>query len=458
MYTIGVGPSSSHTVGPMRAAHAFSQKIKQESSLKSVKRVQVVLYGSLALTGKGHATDKAVLLGLMGELPESVDPEAMESMIEKVRSSWQLKLDGTHVIEFDELTDLLFEKDKRLPLHSNGMQFYAFDSFGNLLSSEIYYSVGGGFFLTQGQMQFQASHECGEKSTSQENPFEFDTMQQLEVLQAEGGLYSFLLKREALFGSLDQTKEAAWRIWSAMKCCAQRGLRTQGILPGGLLVKRRAATLWNYLQENRGQIGPSEAMEWISAYALAINEENAAGGRVVTAPTNGAAGVIPAVLHYLVFHELKDLDESRERECIEKFLIVAGAIGLLYKKGASISAAEMGCQGEIGVASSMAAAGYAAVMGASFKQIEAAAEIAMEHHLGMTCDPVAGLVQIPCIERNTMGAVKAVTAARLALRGDGQQKVSLDQVIRTMLQTGKDMNHIYKETSLGGLAVNVVEC
>jgi L-serine dehydratase len=382
----------------------------------------------------------------------------MEGMLEKIRSMQKLDVAASHSIDFFEPTDLLFEKDKWLPLHSNGMQFYAFDGFGKLLASEIYYSIGGGFFLTQAQLQAQSQHVDLSDEAVEKPAYEFETMQELEMLQASLGLLPFLLQRESQFRSLEATGDLAWKIWQAMVQCAQRGLKTEGILPGGLEVKRRAPSLWKFLQENKGSVGPSEAMEWISAYALAVNEENAAGGRVVTAPTNGAAGVIPAVLHYLVFHEFQNLSLEKEKACVLHFLTVAGAIGLLYKKGASISAAEMGCQGEIGVASSMAAAGYAAVMGASFKQIEAAAEIAMEHHLGMTCDPVAGLVQIPCIERNTMGAVKAITAARLALRGNGEQKVSLDQVIRTMLQTGKDMSHIYKETSLGGLAVNVVEC
>lgn len=442
----------------MRAAWAFTQKIN--GYLNRVKRIQVILYGSLALTGKGHATDKAVLMGLSGQLPESIDPEVMSQMLSDIRKNQVISLAGEHSIDFFEPTDLLFEMDQRLPLHSNGMQFCAYDGFGKLISSETYYSVGGGFVMTQLELEAQEGVEASSQLQVEETlaPFDFNTMEQLGLLQKEKGLLPFLYEREDLFRERSQTKSVAWQIWSAMKECASRGLKTDGILPGGLGVKRRAQSLWTYLQENKGRIGPSEAMEWISAYALAVNEENAAGGRVVTAPTNGAAGVIPAVLHYLLFHELGDNGLEAESLHVEHFLLVAGAIGLLYKKGASISAAEMGCQGEIGVASSMAAAGYAAVLGGSFEQIEAAAEIAMEHHLGMTCDPVAGLVQIPCIERNTMGAVKAITAARLALRGNGEQKVSLDQVIRTMFQTGKDMSHIYKETSLGGLAVNVVAC
>jgi L-serine dehydratase len=460
MYTIGVGPSSSHTVGPMRAAWSFSQKIIKSSSLSQVKRLQIVLYGSLALTGKGHATDKAVLMGLSGELPELIDPQLMPEKLENIKNSQEILLGGVYRIDFFEPTDLLFNMNHRLPLHSNGMQFYAYDSFGKVVACETYYSIGGGFVLTEDELQKQSEPENSEpvKDLNPHAAFEFETMADLYALQKEKGLLSFLHQREDCFRQRKETTDLCLKIWVAMKACASKGLTTSGILPGGLLVKRRAPALWSYLQENKGRIGPSESMEWISVYALAVNEENAAGGRVVTAPTNGAAGVIPSVLHYLIFHELEGSSVELEAKYIEHFLLVAGAIGLLYKKGASISAAEMGCQGEIGVASSMAAAGYTAVMGGSIEQIEAAAEIAMEHHLGMTCDPVAGLVQIPCIERNTMGAVKAITAARLALRGDGKQKVSLDQVIRTMLQTGKDMSHVYKETSLGGLAVNVVAC
>lgn len=456
MFTIGIGPSSSHTVGPMRAARDFVQNLVYQKALCRVQRLHITLYGSLALTGKGHGTDRAILLGLLSWQPETIDPKDVDGILLKIRQEQTIVLDFSHSIGFYEKTDLIFNKDHRLPLHSNGMTFFAYDSFGRVLHSQTYYSVGGGFIMTEAQMQQpqqQLIHAC-------DVPFAFNTMEQLKThcKSSAKALIQILYANEYARGPFSSLDTRARAIWSAMRSCTKCGLAQEGLLPGGLNVKRRAAALWRQLQANKGKMGPSEGMEWLSVYALAVNEENAAGGRVVTAPTNGAAGVIPAVMHYLIDHEILPSSQEHEQTVAREFLMIAGAIGALYKAGASISAAEMGCQGEIGVASSMAAGAYCAALGGHYLQIEAAAEIAMEHHLGLTCDPVAGLVQIPCIERNTMGAVKAVTAARLALRGNGEQKVSLDQVIRTMLQTGKDMSDIYKETSLGGLAVNVVEC
>jgi L-serine dehydratase len=456
MFTIGIGPSSSHTVGPMRAAKSFVDDLSRNLHLGRVSKLKIHLYGSLALTGRGHGTDTAILLGLTGYEPETIIPESVDIILEELRNKKSLYLGSQKMIDFVEAFDVIFDKTQRLELHSNGMMFQAFDLFDRVLNQQIYYSVGGGFILTHEQMQ-QPTQESASLSVA---TYPFKTMHDLKVhcISNNLTLQQLLLLNEKSWREEKEIQVRAKKIWLAMRHCAQRGLDRKGVLPGGLNVKRRAADLWTYLQQNKGKLGPSEGMEWLSVYALAINEENAAGGRVVTAPTNGAAGVIPAVMHYLIDHELMPSSSILEDQIAQDFLMIAGAVGVLYKMQASISAAEMGCQGEIGVASSMAAAAYCAALGGNLSQIEAAAEIAMEHHLGLTCDPIGGLVQIPCIERNTMGAVKAVTAGRLALRGSGEQKVSLDQVMKTMLQTGLDMNDIYKETSLGGLAVNVPEC
>lgn len=463
MFTIGVGPSSSHTVGPMRAACAFVKRLQDKKILESVLQIQVTLYGSLALTGRGHATDRAILLGLMGDLPETVDPETMPQRVQAVRQNKRLTILGVQTIDFYEPTDLLFEGSRRLPLHSNGMEIVVMDRFGRVVDHEVYYSIGGGFIMTQSQLE--ASQHTSPEVKLQESvaatiAYPFSNMKELKehCVNHDLTLLDLILANETYWRTSDQMELCALKIWQAMRSCVARGVQTEGTLPGGLEVKRRAAALWKTLQREREELGSTEAMEWLSVYALAVNEENAAGSRVVTAPTNGAAGVIPAVMHFLIDHELPLHGKVDEFRVAREFLLIAGTIGVLYKMGASISAAEMGCQGEIGVASSMAAGAYCFILGGSLAQVEAAAEIAMEHHLGLTCDPIAGLVQIPCIERNTMGAVKAVTAAKLALRGNGEQKVSLDQVIRTMLHTGRDMSSVYKETSLGGLAVNVVEC
>jgi L-serine dehydratase len=448
LFSIGVGPSSSHTVGPMRAALQFALILRHR--LNEVSKVVVDLYGSLALTGKGHSTDLAILLGLEGNTPEGVDPNVIASIIENIRQLKKLNLVGEHSIVFEENQHLIFHFDKQLPYHPNGMRFRAFNSQGKEIVQKVFYSVGGGFIVDhETAMQdgkiIQNAHIL---------PYPFKTATELLVLckRHHFSIAELMLENEKSWRSEKEVYEGLLNIWHTMQACAERGCQKDGILPGGLNVKRRAPGIYRYLQ-NSGH-DPAQVMDWVSLWALAVNEENAAGGRVVTAPTNGAAGVIPSVLHYY----LKFVEDASEQGVVT-FLLTAGAIGLLYKEGASISAAEMGCMGEVGVACSMAAAGLAAVMGGSVEQVENAAEIGMEHNLGLTCDPVMGLVQIPCIERNTMGAMKAINAARLAkLHGTGEHRVSLDQVIATMRQTGRDMKSIYKETSQGGLAVNVPEC
>ncbi|HEV7279642.1 MAG TPA: L-serine ammonia-lyase [Pirellulaceae bacterium] len=462
LFKIGIGPSSSHTVGPMRAAFRFVRKLRTTERLTETQRVRVELYGSLALTGRGHATDKAVLLGLSGESPEDVDPEAVEPIVEGVRSEKKLLLDGNQEISFDESKDLLFLGDQTLPRHPNGMRFIASAADDKVLASEDYYSVGGGFVVDEAE----AEAGCvGANEPPSPVPFEFASAAELLELAAKNDLtIAGLVRRNELAWRPDAETDAGLDgIWSAMKASIERGCRSEGVLPGGLEVRRRAVGLYLQLANEPASDGwfdrslhpmsvgvdPLHVLDWVSLFALAVNEENAAGGRVVTAPTNGAAGVIPATIAYAA--RFLGIDDGGVRE----FLLTAGAIGSLYKRNASLSAAEMGCQGEVGVACSMAAGGLAAVMGGSSAQVENAAEIGMEHNLGLTCDPIAGLVQVPCIERNAMGAVKAINAARLALHGDGSHRVSLDKVIETMRQTGRDMQAKYKETSLGGLAVNV---
>lgn len=464
LFSIGIGPSSSHTVGPMRAARQFILNVEQRHLLPQVDKIVIDLYGSLALTGKGHATDLAVLLGLEGETPEGMDPNQVQPRVQRIRESRQIHLNHTHSVPFDEETQLLFHYDKQLPYHPNGMRFRIFDSSGHELYQQIYYSTGGGFIVDHDHIQ-KSKHAAGivTSSSTPSIPYPFKTATELLQLCSQYHLTirELMMENEKTWRSEPEIKQGLLKIWNVMKDCVARGCQQEGILPGGLEVKRRAPAISRYLKEQEkkplSERDPAEVMDWVSLWALAVNEENAAGGRVVTAPTNGAAGVIPAVLHYYAKFAPDASDEG-----IVTFLLTAGAIGILYKEGASISAAEMGCMGEVGVACSMAAGGLAAALGATIEQIENAAEIGMEHNLGLTCDPVKGLVQIPCIERNTMGANKAINAERLArLHGDGDHRISLDQVIATMKQTGLDMKSIYKETSLGGLAhfaVNVPEC
>jgi L-serine dehydratase len=447
VFKIGIGPSSSHTMGPMRAAREFATRLDSAGLLERTAQVVIRLYGSLALTGSGHGTDRAVLLGLMGEDPATVDPDAMDPAVQKVRSSGELALLGRHSIPFDEPMQLLFMRSERLPRHTNGMRFSALDANGVRLAEEDYYSLGGGFIVRGDDPESEVSTVAP--------PYSFASGEELLALCREHGLeiFELMLANERTWRTSAQIREQLLLIWRVMQACVARGFRQTGVLPGVLKVRRRAPKMHRTLTEGSAPPGALEAMDWVNAWALAVNEENAAGGRVVTAPTNGAAGIVPAVLHFY-----ERFEPGASEEGIIRFLLTAGAIGMLYKRNASISGAEMGCQGEVGVACSMAAAGLVAALHGTNEQIENAAEIGMEHNLGLTCDPVAGLVQIPCIERNAMGSVKAINAARLAMRGDGTHKVSLDQVIATMRQTGHDMSAIYKETSQGGLAVNVPDC
>jgi L-serine dehydratase len=443
---IGVGPSSSHTMGPMLAARRFLLEAREAGVFDRIERVGAQLYGSLALTGKGHCTDRAILLGWEGEEPRTIEPATVESRLERIRGAGRLRLLGEREIAFDEPMDLLFHREQVLPRHTNGMRFSAFDGAGETLCSESYYSIGGGFVLRGDEAEATAP------AGSPRVPFPFDSAEELlaQCRQHELLIHELVLANETTWRSEAETRERLLELWQVMKDCVRQGFEAEGVLPGVLKVPRRAPRLY---RELCGEGAAGDFMDWVNAYALAVNEENAAGGRIVTAPTNGAAGIIPAVLHYY-----RRFVSGADADGVARFLLTAGAIGTLYKKNASISGAEMGCQGEVGVACSMAAGGLVAAMGGSNAQVENAAEIGMEHNLGLTCDPIAGLVQIPCIERNAMGAVKAVNAARMAFRGDGTHKVSLDQVIATMRQTGLDMSTIYKETSKGGLAVNVPEC
>lgn len=451
LFSIGIGPSSSHTVGPMRAARQFALNLEKEGLLPQLHQVKIDLYGSLALTGKGHGTDLAVLLGLEGETPEGIEPNQVHPKVDHIRNSHTLNFLGKKIIEFDEPKELIFHYDKQLPFHPNGMRFHAFDANGKEIKVEVFYSVGGGFIIDHAA----ASADVHLGELAHKLPMQFKTAEELLTFCREKNMKieDVMMANELTWRNEKEIHDGLLNIWSVMKACVIRGCEQDGILPGGLNVRRRAAGLLRSLTDPNRKKTPAEVMEWVSLWALAVNEENAAGGRVVTAPTNGAAGVIPAVMHYYE----KLIDEASEQGIIT-FMLTAGAMGILYKEGASISAAEMGCMGEVGVACSMAAAGLTAALGGTNEQIENAAEIGMEHNLGLTCDPIKGLVQIPCIERNTMGAIKAINAAMLALQGDGSHRVSLDQVIATMRQTGMDMHDIYKETSLGGLAVNVPEC
>jgi L-serine dehydratase len=447
IFKIGIGPSSSHTMGPMNAARSFVQLLAARELLPQTAHISGQLYGSLALTGRGHCTDRAILLGLEGMSPETIDSAAVEPTLQRIRSGKRIRLLGLHEIAFDEPLNLLFHTDQVLPGHSNGMRFTAQDAALNVLAREEYYSVGGGFIV-------QAGAESTTETVVIEPPYPFDSgAKLLEHGKASGlEIHELMMARERTWRSEADVRAGLLRIWKVMQDCVRRGFEAQGLLPGVLGVRRRAPKLYRQLMSGDPN-SPMHALDWVNAYALAVNEENAAGGQVVTAPTNGAAGIVPAVLHYY-----RRFETGADDAGVIRFLLTAGAMGMLYKQNASISGAEMGCQGEVGVACSMAAAGMVSALNGSNEQIENAAEIGMEHNLGLTCDPVAGLVQIPCIERNAMGAVKAINAARLALRGDGSHKVSLDQVIATMRQTGLDMSTIYKETSQGGLAVNVPEC
>jgi len=444
IFKVGIGPSSSHTVGPMKAAYAFVQQFVDITG--QVASIEVTLYGSLAYTGKGHGTDSAVILGLMGLQPETIDPDTVDEILRGVHERKELVVPGAGAISFDPEAHLRFEFGDELPRHTNGMRFIARSESSEILIDEIYYSLGGGFI---------ARNEDPEPTEQDgDPPFVYDSGDSLLSVAAENNLSiaELVCENERSWRSADEIEKRLADIWDAMRACIERGLKSDGVLPGKMSVLRRAAKLHRRLSERDDRSG-LDAMEWVNAFAIAVNEENAVGGRVVTSPTNGAAGIIPAVLMY---YDRFIADASDEG--IRTFLLTAGAIGILYKVNASISGAEMGCQGEVGVACSMAAAGLAAVFGGSNDHIEEAAEIGMEHNLGLTCDPIGGLVQIPCIERNAMGAVKAINAARLAMHGDGTHKVSLDQVIETMRQTGLDMSSSYKETAQGGLAVNVPEC
>ena len=456
IFKIGIGPSSSHTVGPMRAGAQFVQALASDGLLSATRRVQVDLYGSLGATGRGHATDLGVILGLAGEAPDTVEPVRVSALLEALQRSGQLPLLRTHPIGFEPERDIRFLPQQSLPQHPNAMRCMAWDAQGSLLLERCYFSVGGGFVVEA------RAWGAGEVAARPGPvwPFPFQSAQELlaHCTSSRLSMAGLMLANECAVRSEAEVRQGLLRIWSVMQACVQRGFGLENpaalqALPGELKIRRRAPELFQELSRRAGPADPLAAMDWVNAFAMAVNEENAAGGQVVTAPTNGAAGVLPAVLHYY-WRFVPAADEAG----VVDFLLTAAAIGLLYKTNASISGAEVGCQGEVGVACSMAAGALAAVLGGSPAQVENAAEIGMEHNLGLTCDPVGGRVQIPCIERNAMGAVKAINAARMALRGDGKHYVSLDAVIRTMMQTGEDMKSKYKETSLGGLAVNVVEC
>ncbi|MBK9494015.1 MAG: L-serine ammonia-lyase [Xanthomonadales bacterium] len=453
LFKVGIGPSSSHTVGPMRAAARFvRRRLAEEGLLSQTFRVRAEVFGSLALTGRGHGTDKALLLGLEGHEPHLIDPDTIPDTLERIRGSQQIRLLGMHEIRFNEKSDLLMNKRQKLPFHTNGMRFMAYNAHADIIATRDYYSVGGGFVVNQDEA---AEDRIVADTTAL--PYPFNSGEQLlqQCHTHSLSIAQLMFANERVWRSESEIREQLLALWDVMQACVRRGTREEGVLPGGLRVGRRAPRLQQELSSRpeAGMRDPLTILDWVNLYALAVNEENAAGGRVVTAPTNGAAGIIPSVLHYY-----DRFCPGANAQGIIDFLLTAAAIGILYKENASISGAEVGCQGEVGVACSMAAAGLTAALGGSCSQVENAAEIGMEHNLGLTCDPIGGLVQIPCIERNAMGAVKAINASRMAFRGDGQHKVSLDKVIKTMRDTGRDMQDKYKETSRGGLAVNVVEC
>ena len=456
LFKIGIGPSSSHTVGPMCAAHSFVSALLEQEMLDKVVRIKSEMYGSLGATGRGHGTPKAVVLGLMGETPEQVDVDAALPRFEQARDQGELLLPGDHGIAFDYKQDLILYRDQTLDYHSNGMRFTAFDEAGEPLLQNVYYSVGGGFVVDEEHANEEANQTDVIVADTRELPYAFTTAKELleHIAQHELPISALMMANEATWRPEEETRERLLEIWDVMQECVNKGLCEEGQLPGGLKVKRRARELHQKLlsQPEQSIADPLCILDWVTLYALAVNEENAAGGRVVTAPTNGAAGIIPAVLHYYV-----RFVPGAGEEGVIRFLLTAAAIGILYKENASISGAEVGCQGEVGSACSMAAGALTEVLGGTPEQVENAAEIAMEHNLGLTCDPIGGLVQVPCIERNAMASVKAIHAARMALRGDGSHFVSLDKVIRTMRDTGRDMQDKYKETARGGLALNVVE-
>ena len=456
LFKIGIGPSSSHTVGPMRAARLFVSRLAHDGQLAATARVHCGLYGSLGATGKGHGSDKAVLLGLAGHEPDTVDPDAVPRLLAEIRERRRVALLGHHDIGFDERADLTFHRRETLPFHANGMRFTAFDVGGAEIVMRSYYSVGGGFVVSD-QVAADGQRQKVIAPDATVLPHPFTSGEELLAITARLGcsIADVMRANERHWRSDAEIDAGLLRIWGVMQACVERGCRTDGVLPGGFKVRRRAKALREALvaKPEEALRDPLQVLDWINLYALAVNEENAAGGRVVTAPTNGAAGIVPAVLHYYA----RFLPHASDRGVID-FLLTAAAIGILYKENASISGAEVGCQGEVGVACSMAAGALCAVMGGTPAQAENAAEIGMEHHLGLTCDPVGGLVQIPCIERNAIASVKAINAARMALRGDGTHHVSLDKVIKTMRETGADMMTKYKETARGGLAVNIVEC
>jgi L-serine dehydratase len=448
LFSIGIGPSSSHTVGPMKAANAFVTQLDKENLLFKTSRIKIELFGSLAFTGKGHGTDNAILLGLEGHLPDTIDPDFIRPRAIEIIEKQEICLLNKQLVCFNQQNDFLFNVKDLLPTHTNGMRFTAFNEAKAELHQRIYYSIGGGFII---------SDNDSKSAPNMEVPYPFSNAKELlnHCKTHTLSIKDIMLANECSKRPLEDVRNGLMRIAQAMRDCIEKGCKSEGILPGALKIERRAPALFQKLKQKGipKSFEMTDSMTWLNLYAIAVNEENAAGSRVVTAPTNGAAGVVPAVLHYY----LDFYPEASPDDAID-FLLVAGAIAILYKKGASISGAEVGCQGEVGAACSMAAGALTSMLNGTIYQIENAAEIAMEHHLGMTCDPIGGLVQIPCIERNAMGAVKAVNAARLALLGDGQHFVSLDKVIATMKQTGKDMLAIYKETSLGGLAANIPEC
>ena len=457
LFKIGIGPSSSHTMGPMSAAGLFLDSLKARGA-GDVSRLRCTLHGSLAFTGKGHGTDRAVILGLMGCTPDTIDPDMMAEIEADVRRDGTVSPPGFDAIAFEPDRDLIFNYDEALPGHANGMALAALDTDGGVLMERVYYSIGGGFVVEENELEAAIPEEdAGANKREAGYPYPFGNADEMIAMSDKSGLSLVEMKRanEAMLRSPEDLNAGLDAIWDAMRGCMERGLRMEGELPGGLFVKRRAKNIRDMLIEEHGsnQPDPYAINEWLSVYAMAVNEENAAGGRVVTAPTNGAAGVVPAVIRWYFDHH-----PGATNEGVRDFLLAAAAIGGLIKHNASISGAEVGCQGEVGSASAMAAAGLTAVRGGTVRQIENAAEIALEHHLGMTCDPVGGLVQVPCIERNGFGAVKAVTASSLALRGDGTHFVSLDQCVETMRQTGIDLSEKYKETSQGGLAVTLAAC
>ncbi|MDQ1719698.1 MAG: L-serine dehydratase [Pseudonocardiales bacterium] len=454
LFSIGIGPSSSHTVGPMRAARTFAVGLHQDGLLEKVTRVRVELFGSLGATGRGHGSDRAIILGLEGESPEDVDTSTVLERVAAVREAESIRMLGEHTVTL-RADDLVLHRRQTLPFHSNGMRFTAYgdnfdDEVTDPLRERTYYSVGGGFVVDE-----TASGADRIKMDDTVLPYPFTTAAELCRTCAESGLpiSQVMLENEKVWRSEDEIRSGLLHIWAVMQECVTNGIGSEGVLPGGLKVRRRAPELHRYLTTDQLDTDPLRVMDWVNLFALAVNEENAAGGRVVTAPTNGAAGIVPAVLHYYLRFVPGASDDG-----VVRFLLAAGAIGVLYKENASISGAEVGCQGEVGSACSMAAGALCEVLGGTPMQVENAAEIGMEHNLGLTCDPVGGLVQVPCIERNAMASVKAINAARIALRGDGTHIVSLDKVIKTMRDTGADMMVKYKETSRGGLAVNVIEC